>query len=275
MEATCNRPESNQRLSDGMNRANNIDWNFTAADYMLSRQPDFYVYLFNIAKQEYKVSRLPYIKEMTIPARKEGEKYARVTLFPSPMKLPKGNVDSNEIDLAIIDGRRFAMDIINPDNLGLDQDAVITQTMAIGNNLGKLGVFWSLNADPTDAEIESAQKRLAANYRVLLQEARAVETSNPTKLSELIGPTYHAAADYFHETFNWHKKEVHLENCPRCGAPARLGAPFHSLDGGGLCVGDWDAAIRAGVRSRAQAFEATEDNKYAPKLPKTPTEETL
>jgi len=33
-------------------------------------------------------------------------------------------------------------------------------------------------------------------------------------------------------------------------------------------VGDWKAAIRAGVRSRAQAFEATEDNEFAPRLPK-------
>jgi hypothetical protein len=76
------------------------------------------------------------------------------------------------------------------------------------------------------------------------------------------------AADYFHEQFSWHKREVHKENCPRCGMPANVGAPFHALEGGGLCVGDWDAAIRAGVRSRAQAFEATEDNKYAPRLPK-------
>jgi hypothetical protein len=42
------------------------------------------------------------------------------------------------------------------------------------------------------------------------------------------------------------------------------------MDGGGLCVGDWDAAIKAGVRSRAQAYEATEDDKYAPKVPKAP-----
>jgi hypothetical protein len=37
------------------------------------------------------------------------------------------------------------------------------------------------------------------------------------------------------------------------------------MEGGGLCIGDWDAAIKSGVRSRAQAFEATEDFKYAPK----------
>jgi hypothetical protein len=256
-----------------MTRANNIDWNFSTADYMLSRPADFFVYIFNIAKQEYKVSRLPIIKEMTIPARKENDKYARVTSLPSPMKLPKGNVDSNDIDVVVMDGRRMAMDIVNPDNLSLDQDAVITGGFSVGNNLSKLGVFWSLNEEPTEAELSAATKRLEAHYRSVLTDARAVEVSNPQALPAVLTPITHAAADYFHETFNWHKKEVHLENCPRCGAPARVGAPFHPMEGGGLCIGDWDAAIRAGVRSRAQAYEALEDEKYAPRAPKAPVAE--
>lgn len=256
-------------LSDSMTRANNVDWNFTTADYMLNREPDFYVYVFNIAKQEYKVSRMPLMREMLIPARKEGEKYAVVTRLPSPFKFPKGNVDSNDIEVVVLDGRRFAMDLINPDNLTLDQDAVVTGGFSVGNNLGKLGVFWSLNAEPTAQELERAKARLEKHYRSILEEARAVEASNPAKLFEVLTPAHHVAADYFHETFNWHKKEVHKENCPRCGTPANVGAPFHALEGGGLCVGDWNAAIRAGVRSRAQAFEATESNEFAPRLPKT------
>lgn len=268
MEATCSRPTSRTDLSAGMTRANNIDWNFSTADYMLSRPADFLVYLFNIAKQEYKISRLPLIREMIIPARKEQEKYALITTLPSPFKFPKGNVDSNDIDIVVVDGRRMAMDIINPDNLSLDQDAVITQSFAIGNNLSKLGVFWSQNEEPTASELAAATRRLEAQYKTLLAEARAVEVSNPQALSSTLSPAHHAAADYFHETFTWHSKAVHKENCPRCGSPSNVGAPFHALEGGGLCVGDWDAAIKAGVRSRAQAFEATEDNKYAPKVTK-------
>lgn len=268
MEPTCSAPSSRGDLSSAMTRANNIEWNFSVADYMLSRAPDFYVYLFNIAKQEYKISRLPLIKEMIIPARKEGEKYAKVTRLPSPFKAPKGNVDSNDIDIVIFDGRRMAMDIINPDNFTFDQDAVITKSDSIGQNIGRLGVFWSLNEEPTEAELAAATRRLEQHYRGLLTEARTVETSNAAALPAVLTPAHHAAADYFHETFNWHKKEIHLENCPRCGSPARVGAPFHPMEGGGLCIGDWDATIKAGVRSRAQAYEATEDEKYAPKQPK-------
>jgi hypothetical protein len=273
MEPTCSAPTTRGDLSTAMTRANNIDWNFSTADYMLSRQADFFVYLFNIAKLEYKVSRLPIIKEMIIPARKEGEKYARVTKLPSPFKMPKGNVDSNDIDIVILDGRRMAMDIVNPDNLSLDQDAVITGSFSVGQNMGNLGVFWSLNEEPTEAELAAATRRMEKHYRSLLTDARSIETSNPQALPAVLTPTLHAAADYFHETFNWHKKEVHLENCPRCGTPARVGAPFHPMDGGGLCVGDWAAAIKAGVRSRAQAYEATEDERYAPRAVKVAEQE--
>ena len=261
-------PTSRPDLSDGMIRANNVDWTFTTANYLLNRAPDFFVYIFNIAKQSYTVSRPPVLKAMVIPARKDGEKYALATKLPSPLLIPKGNVDSNEIDINAMDTRRFAMDCINPDNLGIDQDAVITSLTNQGSNLGKLGVFWSLNAVPTAQELERATGRLEKNYRFLLEEARACEVSQPAKLSELLSPAHHAAAEYFHETFSWHNKAVHKDLCPRCGGLAVVGAPFHPLEGGGMCVGDWKAAIRAGVRSRAQAFEATEDNEFAPRLPK-------
>jgi len=275
MEPTCLTPISRGDLSAAMTRANNIDWNFSTADYMLNRPADFHVYIYNIAKLEYKVSRLPLIKEMVIPARKENEKYAVVTSLPSPFKFPKGNIDSNDIDIVIIDGRRMAMDIINPDNLTLDQDAVITSSFSVGQNLGKLGVFWSVNNPPTEAEIAAATRRMEKHYRELLSDARAVETSNPQALPAVITPTLHAACEYFHETTNWHKKEVHLEPCPRCGMPANAGAPFHPLEGGGFCINGvegWKKAVAAGVRSRAQAYDATDDEVFAPRS-KKPVEE--
>ena len=261
----------NSGLGSSLSKINNVDWNFSTADYMLSRPADFFVYLFNIAKQEYKISRLPVIKEMVIPARKEGEKYARVTKLPSPMKMPKGNIDSNEIDIVIMDGRRMAMDIINPDNWTLDQDAVLTHSDSVGQNIGRLGVFWSLNEEPTEAELAAATRRLETHYRNLLTEARTTETSNPAALPAVITPAHHAAADYFSEQLNWHKKEIRLESCPRCGQPAKVGVPFHMLDGGGFCIDGvegWKKAVASGVKSRAQAYDATDDEFFAPRVRK-------
>ena len=83
----------------------------------------------------------------------------------------KGNIDSNEIDIVIMDGRRMAMDIINPDNWTLDQDAVLTHSDSVGQNIGRLGVCWSLNEEPTEAELAAATRRLETHYRNLLTEA--------------------------------------------------------------------------------------------------------
>lgn len=251
-------------LSMSKNRETNIDWVFTTANYLLNRKPDFYVYLFNISKESFEVSRPPILGKMIIPGRGDKE-YALATRLPSPLLVPKGNVDSNEIDITAMDTRRFATDIINPDNLGINQDFVTEKPTSQGNNLGQQGVFWSLNEVPTTEEIAKATARMEKYYRLLLNQARAVEVSNPSKLHEVLSPAHHAAAEYFHETLSWHTKAIHKDSCPRCGMPAEVGRPFHTLEGGGYCVGDWDAAIKFGVRSRAQAFEATDDPKYAPK----------
>jgi len=260
----------NTGLASSLSKMNNIDWQFASQNYLLNRSPEYFVYLYNVSQQEHVVSRPPIMREMRIAARKPSEKYAVVTRLPQPLLMPKGNVDSNEIDISAMDTRRFAMDIINPDNLGINQDALIEHVTGQGNDLGAKGVFYSLNNPPTDEEVDAAYKRMEKRYKFLLEQARTVETSNPAKLSETLSPEHHIAADYFHETLSWHGRPVHKDMCPRCGALANVGAPFHAIEGGGICVGDWDKAIAAGARSRAQAFEATEDPKYAPRAPRAP-----
>jgi len=52
------------------------------------------------------------------------------------------------------------------------------------------------------------------------------------------------------------------------------------MEDGGICVRDWDRAVKAGARTRADAYDATGDEKFAPRVPKAaapkstiPTEE--
>jgi hypothetical protein len=254
-------------LSMSKNKEINSDWAFTTTNYLLNRKPDFYVYIFNISRESFEIARPPYIAKAIITGCPNGQKYQKVTRLPSPFVMPKASIDSGEVDFSAVDTRRIAMDIINPDNLGIDQDQVTVKPTNVGNNLGQQGVFWSLNEVPTDEEIAKARARMEKYYRYLLEKARAVEVSNPKELNEMLTPAHHAAADYFQETFTWHAKAIRKEACPRCGMPVDVNRPFHAFEGGGFCVGNWDAAIAAGVRTRAQAYEATEDPKYAPKKP--------
>lgn len=266
-------------LSAAETRAHNRDTSlaiFGSQNYAFGRKPEYWVYLYNISEQEHIVSRPPLIREMKIRGRKPQETFALVAKFPQPLNMPKGNVDSGEVDIVVTDTRRFVTDIVNPDNITINQEAFIERSTSGGSNdLGAKGVFWSLNGpgakengyedQPTQIEIDQARKRMEKRYRYLLDRAKAVEVSNPKDLNDLLSPEHHAAAEYYGETYTWHNKQVRADYCPQCGDRMRAGAAFHKTEDGGYCILDWERAVKAGVRTRAQAFEATEDPKFAPK----------
>ncbi len=269
-------------ISKAMQRANNIDFEFVAASYMLNRAPDYYVYLYNISEQDFFVSRPPLIKEFKIEKRVPGTEYKLCARFPQPLLVPKGNVDSNEIDIVPQETRRFVMDIINPDNLGIDQDAAIdpANVWSVGNNLGVKGLFWSLNGpgaskhgnkeEPTADEIDRARVRMEKYYRTCLDKADAVAASAPGTLGDFLGPEHHLAVAYFGEDRSWSGKKTRTDFCPNCGERMKAGAAFHRMEDGSTCILDWPKAVKAGIKTRAQAFEATEDQQFAPKVPVVP-----
>lgn len=275
MNPTVSTPLERKDLSEAMNRANSVDYNFVCQHYLLNRKPDFVVYLYNVSEQSFDVSRPPILRTMKIPGRKPNERYTLVTSFPCPLLHPKANVDSNEFDIIATDTRRFVMDIINPDNYGLDQDAVIQSNVSEGQNLGARGVFWSLNNPPREDEVTAAVKRMEKHFRNILEAARQVEVSAPAALSLMLTPEHNYAADYFGEERSWHKKQVKAialdAVCPNCFEQIRSGAAFHKTGEGVLCIIDWQRAIKAGVRTRQQAIDAGVDGFSDNPKPLTPT----
>jgi len=267
-EVNATTPVHNPRLSEGMNKANNHSFNFSLQEYLYSRKPDFYVYLYNVSEQSFDVFRPPLFANIHIPGRKPKEIYTIAARLPQPLLTPQGSVDSDELSTNLMDTRRVVMDMINPDNLGLDQDAVINNPTNVGNDLGKKGVFWSLNGPgaskidpskfeaPTDAEIKAAIRRMEQHYNTLLEKARAVETSNPKELVEMLTPEHHAAADYFGVETSWHGKRSRPMDCPNCGERIKQGVAFHKTDEGTLCIIDWKRAVASGVRTKQQAIDA-------------------
>jgi len=282
-----------------MGVANNINFDlFSTTSYMLNREPEYFVYIYNLSEinvgndVSFVVSRPPLLREFKIKRRMPGTNYTLATKLPQPLLVPKGNVDSNEVDMVPQDVRRFAMDIINPDNLGIDQNGYIDpgQVTGIGTNLGARGLFWSLNGpgatmdgtrksvrigredipvfeEPTAEEIKQARERMEKQYKRALEEADAVQISQPADLGKFLTPEHHAACEYFGEDRPWHGKRAKTDFCPICGEKMRYGASFHKTEEGTLCINNWDGAVKAGVKNRAQAFEATEDPKFAPKQP--------
>ena len=119
MEPTLSTPTYRSDLSSSMTKANNRSFNFNMQDYLYSRKPDFWVYLFNISEQSFDVFRPPLFANLHIPGRKPGEKYAIAARLPQPLLAPQGSVDTDEVSTQLMDTRRVLMDVCNPDNLGL------------------------------------------------------------------------------------------------------------------------------------------------------------
>ncbi len=278
----------NASLSSSMSKAHNMDFNFNANDYLLGRAPDYWVYIFSISERSYEVYRPPVLKQMTLVGKAPKAQYALCARFPHPMNVPDASVDSSELSIKQMDARRFCMDICNPDNyFSFDQNAVINKPTSIGNNLSSKGVFWATSLEctfaaddekkirpiPPEKLLADAKKRLEAYYKSLAEKANTVHSSSPKDLADLLTPEYIAAAEYLEENFGmqfaWHQKMSRLENCDMCGEKTKAGVAFHRMEDGGICVRDWDRAVKAGARTRAHAYEATGDEKWAPKTPAT------
>jgi hypothetical protein len=267
-------------LSEAMTRANQVNYTFISRNYILNRKPDYLVYIYNVSQQTFEVSRPPYIKRLEIKGCSPTDKCRLITSLPVPLIYPNPKVDESAWGLEIEDTRRIVMDMINPDNLTLDQELQVSaaQAWSQGQNLGVRGVFWSLNGpgaskvwkdaheEPTEEEIKKAITRMERHYKSLLEQARQVEVSSPAKLSELLTLEHNYAADYFDEERSWHKKQVRAASaqCPNCGTMIREGVAFHKTEEGVLCIIDWNRAVRSGVRTKAQAFDATNDPQFAP-----------
>ena len=257
-------------LSMAENQAHNFEFNFNVNDYLLSRKPEYFVYLFNISETTYTVSRPPIAQKITIPGRSAGKEYALAGRFPQPMWVPEGSVDQSALRIDGQDARRFAMDIVNPDNLGLDQDAHLDPRTVLsqGANLGAKGVFWSTNEVPTKEELAAAKRRMETYYQNILTKAEAHAVSSPGTLSDYLTPEHHAAADYFGQEYPWHSKRSRPADCPNCGTRIKDGIAYHVVDGD-LCIIDWARTVKAGKRTRSQAFDATGDPQFAPQAVST------
>lgn len=270
MEVNATSPVHNPALSEGMTRAHSHTFNFALQDYLMGRKPDYWVYLYSVSEQSFDVFRPPLLANLRITGRKPGQEYVQCARFPQPLLTPQGSVDNDEITIMPMDARRFVMDIVNPDNLSLDQDLVIAKPSNIGNDLGKKGVFWSLNNPPTEAEVKAARNRMEKYYNYLLEKARATETSDPKSLVEMLTPEYHAAADYFGIETSWHGKRSRPMDCPNCGDRIKVGVAFHKTEEGTLCILDWKRAVASGVRTRQQAIDAGAPGFETPQTPTAP-----
>lgn len=234
------------------------------------RQPDYFVYVYSVVDPRPDGHKLvrhlpPLIPRLEIRECPENDKWVLVTTIPHPINQQEVNVNNGERTATFHRAERAAMDIVNPSNRSLDQDAKdqIGALSAIGDNYGNLGVFWSRNYPPTEAEVKKAVARKEAFYRARAQQADNLQVSNPKALQEWLTPTDHVAADYLNKHFGmafvWHQTPQRLVSCPNCGEHIKsLDLAFHpsAAFGGKACILDWKKAVDAGVVTKADVPES-------------------
>ena len=243
LEATFAAPKLNAELSRCMTESNNRTYAHIIDFSSLTVQAEPRVWIYNASRMEHSVDH-PVLGTVRIPANTTSKRYSMWTSLPSVVKTVRHNLDTNETYGVPMRGDRLAMDLINPDNLGLDQNEVTKNVTSVGRNLGEKGVFWSLNNPPHRGEVTEAVKRMEKRYKMLLEKvvvglSRGVNSfedlvkhnekslrANYAKLhaskdrpplsyikSEAlrmtqetfsITPEHHAAAEHFRVTTEWH-----------------------------------------------------------------------
>jgi hypothetical protein len=191
------RTELDDKMEQGLMRGANfsVDPCIDHLNFLFNNRGKVKVWIYNVSHQEHLLGN-GLIKKMRVPACKDGEEYAVVASLPAVMITSKENVDTGEFDYLMSDGRRMAMDLINPSNLGINQDAEVSSWFASGNNFSSKGVFFSTHNPPLKKEIRAAHKRLKPYYEDIIERANLVRL---TSIAGTLGITLEeieAAQDY-------------------------------------------------------------------------------
>jgi hypothetical protein len=225
-------------------------------------EPKFFVYVYSVVDQRPQGEKLvrmlpPLLPRLEIAELKEGEKWTLAATIPHPINQHDSNLNGERFSTEH-SALRMAMDIVNPANYSLDQDRKPNSLTAVGDNYGVLGVFWSRNYPPTEEEVNKAIARKEAFYRERLDMAGRLEVSNPKALQEFISINDHIAADYFGLQFSWHKSLTKSFACEQCGEQIKNSEiAFHPMTSvpGVLCIRNWQKAVDAGVKTKADVPE--------------------
>ena len=225
-------------------------------DPNLNRAPDYYLWVHNISRRKFVIRRPPQFPVVTIPACPPGQPYVTGARIPNIVNFRWVDAVNDEARSVAIAGERFAMDLINPANLGVDCWASVPPEVSWvdsgGDDLTIRGVFWTRNEVPAAEELRMAKLRMEEHYkRCIAQADELVQNGHRSQLND----EHHAAAEHFRLKATWHSVAELREQCPNCGEDVAAGLAFHRNGFGLMCILDWKRAVAAGVKTRADVPE--------------------
>jgi hypothetical protein len=207
---------------------------YTPDNASFAPDPDYKIYIYNLGPMLHVVE-----KGSAGTFRIVGNEGDRP--YSEPLVLPSVWRDTyfieQEMKTHSVSGEFMAIDIVHPVTASYGAGKT---WWSFGANLDDLGVFWTRNNPPLDAEVAAARTKMEATYRKLLQMAASIEAAG--RIDD-ITPLMRIAASYFGEDRPWNRIYKKTQECPGCGEAAKPGIIRHPCG----YIFDPDRALLAGM----------------------------
>lgn len=177
--------------------------------------PKYRIYIYNVGPLKHEVPKGS-LGTYRIEACEKGEAYSKPLTLPAIVSSSYMDAASDSMKTDDVDGKFIAQDIVNP-FLGGDWSE--------GQNLEEKGVFWTLNAVPTEEELSKAREQLNVYFRKQLNKATELETTGQL---QFITPIMRIASTWYGENRPWNRMYQKLSACPSCQEDMKPGTLKHS-----------------------------------------------
>ena len=229
------------------------------------RPPLRTIYIYSVAKRGFTLRKPPLFPKLELRGCEAGERYVRCTSFGDPILQPCPDQERGGTRIDDNDGWVEAIDMLNPGNFTMDpyagsQNPNFYANTLTGTNLVAMGLFPSLNAEPTEEEIKRAEFARDSHYRHLTKEAMRLYALGAKQGNEFLQrfPDTHIAMDALGLEAPWHQANAVRVTCPNCGDAVKPGIAFHkSTVTDSLCVIDAARAYKAKAINRDEYEELT------------------
>jgi hypothetical protein len=232
-----------------------------SGDANLRRVPEYYVYIYNVGPFQHEITRPWAHPKLVIPPCREGELISRPFVIPDIVQEPQQTAGSWTLNIRGLDGKFLAQDAIHPDfptgNWENYRPIDVGHAVNDGTDLYKFGVWWTLDPEPAldSPEVLAARSLLEATCQNLIQQATELSMSGAEGL-KMINSHMHRAADLFKITAPWHQRFTSKVECEGCGELINASVVRHMPKDKCGYVRDWEAALRAGMATKAEAIAA-------------------